>query len=161
MYGSNQRRNMFHTLTVMGTVTPPIFMLELLQDETLSDPLSNPAFLRVRKHGRRITCRSVVRHFLTIGVIHPSTHNFKQDSMLFISHCYKSTLVQSNSISTSFKGKVNIFANSIIRRLPQINSQIMTRFQGLYEFFTRLYKLIKLKEKCSYYLIRSFYRLNI
>ena len=84
---------MFNTLTMVEAVTPPIFMLELLQDGTLSDPLSNAAFLRAGKHGRRITRRSVVRYFLTIRVIHPSAHNFKQDSMLFISHCYKSTLV--------------------------------------------------------------------
>ena len=35
----------------------------------------------------------VVRHFLTIRVIYPSTHKFKQDSMLCILHCYKSTLI--------------------------------------------------------------------
>ena len=72
------------------------FMLELLQDRTLSVPLSNPAFLRAGKHGRRITHRSVVRYFLTIRVIHPSTHKFKQNSVLSISHCYKSTLLQVN-----------------------------------------------------------------
>ena len=56
-------------------------------------PLSNSAFLHAGKHRRHITRRSVVRHFLITRVIHSSTHKFKQQSMLFISHCYKSTLV--------------------------------------------------------------------
>ena len=59
----------------------------------LSVLLPNPAFLRARKQGRRMTRQIVVRHFLTIRVISPSTHKFKQGSMLYISHCYKSTLV--------------------------------------------------------------------
>ena len=67
-----------------GSVTLLIFMLELLHDGTLSNPLSNPAFLSSTEHVHRITCQSVVRHFLTIRVIYPSTHKFKQDCMLFI-----------------------------------------------------------------------------
>ena len=58
----------------MGAVAPPIFMLEFLQDGTFSVPLSNPAFLRAGKQGRRTTRQSVVQHFLTIRVIHPSKH---------------------------------------------------------------------------------------
>ena len=40
-------------------VAPPIFMVKLLQDETLSVPLSNPTCLCAGKHRRRITRQSV------------------------------------------------------------------------------------------------------